>query len=106
METLLRNLERNVSFGKLFIFTLVYFYFFSKKIREETDIMMAEENLRLREMELLTKQYEKENQLTEENNLSFRYENAIQQMNIQNIKLKDELEMVRFIIKMNSSEIL
>lgn len=66
---------------------------------------MAEENLRLREMELLTKQYEKETQLTEEN-LSTRYENAVQQMKTQNIKLRDELEMVRFIIKKNSTEIL
>lgn len=57
---------------------------------------MAEENLRLREMELLTKQYEKETQLTEEN-LSTRYEDAVQQMKTQNIKLRDELEMVRFL---------
>lgn len=67
---------------------------------------MAEENLRLREMELLTKQYEKENQLTEDNNLSFHYENAVQQMRAQNIKLGDELKMVWFIIKNNSTEIL
>lgn len=67
---------------------------------------MAEENLRLREMELLTKQYEKENQLTEDNNLSFHYENAVQQMGAKNIKLGDELKMVWFIIKNNSTEIL
>lgn len=67
---------------------------------------MAEENLRLREMELLTKQYEKENQLTEDENLSSRFENAVQQMRDQNIKLRDDLEMVRFIIKKNSTEIL
>lgn len=69
-------------------------------MREETDLLMAEENLRLREMEILTKQYEKENQQTEDMNFSFHYENAIQQMGMKNIKLRDELKMV-FIIKRN-----
>lgn len=57
---------------------------------------MAEENLRLREMELLTKQYKKENQFTDDEN---HHENAIQQMRTQNIKLRDELKMVRVFYK-------
>lgn len=74
----------------------MFLFFLKKKMREETDLLMAEENLRLREMELLTKQYEKENQLSEDIN----YENAIQQMGTKNIKLRNELKMV-FILKEN-----
>ncbi|XP_058834713.1 TBC1 domain family member 31 [Topomyia yanbarensis] len=65
-----------------------------ERLRDETDMMFAEEDIKLKEMELQAHQQETNLKLVDDNSLEQRYHQSIQQLERQKRKLQQDIERV------------
>lgn len=65
-----------------------------QRVREETELQMAEENIRIKEMELLAKQLDQENKSRNNDSLATHYRPYLDQLNKQKDKFMNELDKV------------
>ncbi|XP_053689480.1 TBC1 domain family member 31 [Sabethes cyaneus] len=64
--------------------------------REETDMMFAEEDIKLQQMELHARRYDTHSKLVDNRSLELRYNQAIQQLEHQKQKLYEDIERVPY----------